>query len=42
MKIKAAVLYEMGLAEPYGQSEPLRIEEVNKLLSTPKGISDPA
>ncbi len=28
MKIKAAVLHEMGLAEPYGQSRPLRVEEV--------------
>ena len=28
MKIKAAVLYEMGLPEPYGQSRPLKIEEV--------------
>ena len=28
MKIKAAVLYEMGLARPYAQSRPVRVEEV--------------
>lgn len=28
MKIKAAVLYEMGAARPYRQSQPVRIEEV--------------
>jgi alcohol dehydrogenase len=29
MKIKAAVLYEMGLPEPYAQSRPLKVEEVD-------------
>ena len=33
MKIKAAVLYEMGKARPYNESNPLRIEEVD--LSAP-------
>ncbi|NNF17708.1 MAG: zinc-binding dehydrogenase [Gammaproteobacteria bacterium] len=28
MKTKAAVLYEMGLASPYAQSQPLQIEEL--------------
>ncbi|GBD44907.1 Putative alcohol dehydrogenase D [bacterium HR40] len=28
MKIRAAVLYEMGLPRPYARSQPLRIEEV--------------
>ncbi|MGH2644165.1 MAG: alcohol dehydrogenase catalytic domain-containing protein, partial [Chitinophagaceae bacterium] len=34
MKIKAAVLYEMGKQRPYDQSNPLQIEEVD--LSTPE------
>lgn len=34
MKIKAAVLYEMGKQRPYDKSNPLRIEEVD--LSTPE------
>ena len=28
MKIKAAVLHEMGLPQPYAQSQPLHIEQV--------------
>lgn len=34
MKIKAAVLYEMGKPRPYSQSNPLRIEEIE--LSAPE------
>lgn len=34
MKIKAAVLYEMGKQRPYDKSNPLKIEEVD--LSTPE------
>jgi alcohol dehydrogenase len=34
MKIKAAVLYEMGKKRPYDQSDPLQIEEVD--LSVPE------
>ena len=29
MKIKAAVLYKMGMPRPYGESKPLLIEEIN-------------
>jgi alcohol dehydrogenase len=29
MKIKAAVLYEMGLSRPYAESRPVRVEEVD-------------
>ncbi|MFQ5937797.1 MAG: alcohol dehydrogenase catalytic domain-containing protein, partial [Acidiferrobacterales bacterium] len=28
MRIRSAVLYEMGLSQPYGESKPLRVEEL--------------
>jgi len=29
MKMKAAVIYELGAAQPYAKSQPVRVEEVD-------------
>ena len=39
MKIKAAILKEMGLPMPYAESLPLKVEEINLESPGPGGVT---